>query len=67
MKEKLAQLLETLKANKATVIRVAGIAIGAVVGVTVAAIVVNAQENAEFESEDQLLLEEDEATLEETE
>ena len=67
MKEKLAQLLATLKANKATVIRVTGIAVGALVGVTVAAIVVNAQENAEFESEDQLLLEEDEATLEETE
>lgn len=67
MKEKMAQLLETLKANKATVIRVAGVAVGALVGVTVAAIVVNAQENAEFESDDQLLLEEDEATLEETE
>lgn len=65
MKEKLAQLLETLKANKATVIRVAGIAIGAAVGVTVAAIVVNAQENAEFESEDPFLLEEGVATIEE--
>ncbi len=67
MKEKLAQVLETLKANKATVIRVAGIAIGAVVGVTVAAIVINAQENAEFESEDPFLLGEDEATVEENE
>jgi hypothetical protein len=67
MKEKLEQFLATLKANKATVIRVTGVALGALVGVAVAAIVVNAQEGAEFESEDQLLLEEDEATLEETE
>ncbi len=66
MKEKLAQLLETLKANKGTVIRVTGITIGALVGVAVAAIIVNAQENAEFESDEQLLLDEEE-TVDETE
>lgn len=66
MKEKLAKLLETLKANKGTVIRVTGIAIGALVGVAVAAVVANAQENAEFENDDQLLLEEEE-TVDETE
>ena len=66
MKEKLAQLLATLKANKATVIRVTGITLGALFGVAVAAIVVNAQENAEFENDEQLLLDEEE-TVEETE
>lgn len=66
MKEKLAQLLETLKANKGTVIRVTGITIGALVGVAVAAVIVNAQENAEFESDEQLLLDEEE-TVDETE
>lgn len=67
MKEKLAQLLETLKANKGTVIRVTGITIGALVGVAVATVIVNAQENAEFESDEQLLLEEDETSVDETE
>lgn len=65
MKEKLEQFKAMLTANKATVIRVTGIAIGALIGVAVAAVVVNAQENAEFETEDQLLLEEE--TVEETE
>ena len=67
MNEKLAKLLETLKANKGLVIRVTGVAIGALVGVAVAAIVVNAQENAEFESDEQLLLEEEETSVDETE
>lgn len=66
MKEKLEQLKAMLNANKATVIRVTGIAIGALVGVAVAAIVVNAQENAEFESDEQLLLDEEE-TVDEAE
>jgi enoyl-CoA hydratase/carnithine racemase len=66
MKEKLEQLKAMLKANKATVIRVAGVAIGALVGVAVAAVVVNAQENAEFENDEQLLLDEEES-VEETE
>lgn len=66
MKEKLAQLLETLKANKGTVIRVTGITIGALVGVAVATIIVNAQENAEFETDEQLLPDEEE-TVDETE
>lgn len=61
MNEKLEQFKAMLKENKATVIRVTGIAIGALIGVAVAAVVVNAQENAEFETDDQLLLEEDES------
>lgn len=62
MNEKLAQLLETLKANKGIVIRVAGVAIGAAVGVAVASMVLAAQESA-LESEGLIDLEsEDEET-----
>lgn len=60
MKEKLAKLMETLKANKGLVIRVTGVAIGALVGVAVASMVVAAQE-AEFESDDMLAIEDEES------
>lgn len=59
MNEKLAQLLEKVKANKGTVIRVAGVLTGALIGVAVASMIVAAQE-AEFESDDLLALETDE-------
>lgn len=60
MNEKLAQLLEKLKANKGIVIRVTGVAIGALVGVAVASMVVAAQE-AEFVSDDMLGIEEEDS------
>jgi hypothetical protein len=44
MKEKFAQLMETLKANKGVAIRVVGVVLGAAVGVAVASMVVAAQE-----------------------
>lgn len=60
MNEKLAQLLEKLKANKGIVIRVTGVAIGALVGVAVASMVVAAQES-KFESDDMLAIEDEES------
>lgn len=60
MKEKLAKMVETLKANKPVVIRVVGVTIGALIGVAVAAVVVNAQEAAMLESEEMLALDADE-------
>lgn len=44
MKEKFAQLMETIKANKGVAIRVVGVVLGAAVGVAVASMVVAAQE-----------------------
>lgn len=44
MKEKIALLLEKIKANKGIVIRVAGVAVGALIGVAVASAIVASQE-----------------------
>lgn len=44
MKEKIALLLEKLKANKGIVIRVAGVAVGALIGVAVASAIAASQE-----------------------
>lgn len=51
MKEKMEELLNVLKANKGTVIRVAGVALGAAIGLTVAAMVVAAQD-ASFDDDE---------------
>lgn len=67
MKEKIEQLFATVKANKGPVIRVAGVVLGALVGVTVATILVNAQENAGFETDEPLQIDDESVNIEETE
>lgn len=59
MNEAFAKLLDKIKANKGTVIRITAVAVGALIGVAVAGIVISAQES-EFVSEDMLPLETDE-------
>lgn len=53
MKDKLNQLVETVKANKGVAIRAVGVLLGAAIGVAVASMVIAAQES-EFVLEDSL-------------
>lgn len=59
MNESFAKLLDKIKANKGTVIRITAVAVGALIGVAVAGIVISAQES-EFVSEDMIPLDADE-------
>lgn len=69
MKDMFEGLMNKIKDNKATVIRVGGIVIGALVGVVVGTIIANSEEQELLElGEGENLLEDDsESTLEESE